>query len=98
MRSEILAGHSTHNNVLLGDSRVQIIHGHLGAFQRAEDRLPQIEERYQKLPENRTLPDNSCAQTAELISANDQEGPEETSMESFLPQLGPSNHVPVNLC
>ena len=92
MRSEILAGHSTHNNVLLGDSRVQIIHGHLGAFQRAEDRLPQIEERYQKLP------DNSCAQTAELISANDQEGPEETSMESFLPQLGPSNHVPVNLC
>lgn len=45
----------------LGDSRVQIIHGHLGAFQRAEDRLPQIEERYQKLPENRMLPDNSCA-------------------------------------
>lgn len=48
MRFEILAGHSTHNNVLLGDSRVQIIHGHLGAFQRAEDRLPQTKERYRK--------------------------------------------------
>lgn len=52
--TENSAGHNTHNNVLLGDSRVQIIHSHLGAFQRAEDRLPQT----RALPEAKTNSSN----------------------------------------
>lgn len=33
--------HSTHNYIFLSDARVQVVHGHLGAFQGAEDGLPQ---------------------------------------------------------
>lgn len=32
---------STHNYIFLSDARVQVVYGHLGAFQGAEDRLPQ---------------------------------------------------------
>lgn len=68
LRWKILTGHNTHNNVLLGDPRVQIIHSHLGAFQRAEDRLPQT----------RVLPEGTGqlrAQTAELTLDKRPGGP-----------------------
>lgn len=66
---KVQTGHNTHNNVLLGDARVQVIHSHLGAFQRAEDRLPETSA----LPE---AEDSYVLGQQHSLQASDWEGPD----------------------
>ena len=94
MRCKILAGYSTHHDVLLSDSRVQIVHCHLGAFQGAEDRLPDKTVTRSHTTAMRSTAARALGQRPGRPRGNPPRGPVTIRPHHPMLRAGTSHHLP----